>query len=89
MKTLSVITADISRNGWLTVQRIRNRGSLSTTLLKKIEKEDENIDKTKKNWNTNGRFGERSREVDRQTEYPHQQTSQPEEDTGRVIVRSG
>ena len=43
-----IIAADFSRHGWLTVSRIRNRGSLPTSILKQIEKEDEQIDKRRK-----------------------------------------
>ena len=43
-----IIAADISRHGWLTVSRIRDRGSLSSAVIRRIEKEDDNIDKRRK-----------------------------------------
>ena len=43
-----VIAADFSRYGWLTVSRIRNRGALPTAVLRQIEKEDDNIEKRKR-----------------------------------------
>ena len=43
-----IIAADFSRHGWLTVSRIRNCGSLPTSVLRQIEKEDDNIDKKRK-----------------------------------------
>ena len=60
-----IIAADLSRHGWLTVQRLRNKSSLSSSLLKQLEKEDEAIDKNKKKaFIQDGRFGGRSRTMD-------------------------
>ena len=42
--TEDLVAADVSRNGWLTVKRLRNKSVLPTNLLKKIEKEDDSID---------------------------------------------
>ena len=59
-----LICADLSRNGWLTVKRIRNKSSVSSDLLKKLEKEDDSIDRRKKRIG-DGRFGIRDPEMDK------------------------
>ena len=61
-----LITADISRHGWLTVSRLKNRGSLTSNLLKKIEKVDENLDKKRRRFSREdgGKFGFRPRRMD-------------------------
>ena len=43
-----IIAADFSRNGWLTVARVRNRSALPAKLIRLIEKEDDIIDRRKK-----------------------------------------
>ena len=43
-----LITADISRHGWLTVSRLKNKGPLTSNLLKRIEKEDKTLDNWRK-----------------------------------------
>ena len=42
--------ADLSRNGWLTVQRLRNKCSLPSSLLKQLEKVDDQIDSRKRKY---------------------------------------
>ena len=44
-----LIGADISRHGWLSVARVRNRTSLPKDFLKELERVDTSLDKTKSN----------------------------------------
>ena len=63
-----IIAADVSRHGWLTVQRLRNKSSLPSTLLKRLEKEDASIDRWKKKMpRSDGRSEGRSSQVDGNT----------------------
>ena len=60
-----LIAVDLRCNGWLTVQRIRNKGVLSSSLLKKLENEDDSIYRRKKKPYQDGGPVFRSAEVDR------------------------
>ena len=64
-----IIAADLSRNGWLTVSRLRNKSSLPSSLLKQIEKEDDAIDrwKRKSSIGRNGGNSSRFRTMDQGT----------------------
>ena len=66
-----LIAADLSRNGWLTVARIRNRCSLSENILREIEKADDQIDnrrsKFRQESRQDGRYSRRTQPVDRET----------------------
>ena len=59
-----LIGADVSRNGWLAVSRVRNRSSLPKNFLKELERVDASIDKSKTPFKQNGRPNERTRQVD-------------------------
>ena len=65
-----LIGADISRHGWLSVSRARNRSSLPKDFLKELERVDTSIDKTKRVssfGSSNGRFIPGSKSMDTPT----------------------
>ena len=65
-----LIAADISRNGWLTVARIRNRCSLPKNILREIEKADDQIDSRRSKFRQqprqDGRISQRTQPLDRE-----------------------
>ena len=64
-----LVVADLSRNGWLTVQRLRNRCSLPSNLLKKLEKFDDEIDNRKKKGSFERRDNFRERDYGERRKY--------------------
>ena len=65
-----LVIADYSKNGWQTVNRLRNRCSLNSDLLKKLERLDDQIDSRKKRFNNSrndGRTYKRAGNVDYKT----------------------
>ena len=82
-----LIAADISRNGWLAVARLRDKCSLPKSLLKELEKVDDQIDNRRKKYR-NGRTGERSSEVDKETQRNPNKFFKPQQGGGKPQKKS-
>ena len=58
-----IIAADLSKHGWLTVTRLKNKSGISKNLLKRLEKEDDAIDRWRRKEGT-GSFQARPRQME-------------------------
>ena len=51
-----IIAADLSKHGWLTATRLKNKSGISKNLLKRLEKEDDAIDRWRRKEGTGRTF---------------------------------